>query len=275
LKNLLGKTDYSGQGYRMPKCPSCGREVEKEDEFCKFCGAGLVGLADNQTKAASSLENDVKSTVVSRLDGIKNRDEDRIRAIIDERYSKFDDWPPYGRQEATEALENEFGAFKVLSNYTYEVKNFEANVLGDTAVATFHLHYQGVIRNRPFEINSRVTSVLRKQDSGWKVVHEHFSRFPEETGQQIPGSPSPQSTPGPSPPPHPLGRDKTRTYVILGLISAVIGLLILPEIFDSVAIVLGAYTWRRRQGNLGLIVLIIGIICMIAGIEVVPYLLAS
>jgi hypothetical protein len=68
----------------------------------------------------------------------------------------------------------------------------------------------------------------------------------------------------------------TRTYAILGFISAVLSLLIVPELFGSAAIVLGAYTWRKKQGNLGLIVLILGIICMTVGIEVTaPFWLGS
>lgn len=169
----------------MPKCTNCGREIEDEDIFCRNCGTRLIGSRENQTDAGGSVEEEVKKVVVSRLDGIKNRDEAQVRALVDERYSKFDDWPPYTRQKAPEALQNEFGAFKVLSDYGYEIKDFEANVLGNVAVATFQLHYHGVIRNRPFDVTSRVTSVLSKQDSGWKVVHEHFSRFPEETRQQF------------------------------------------------------------------------------------------
>jgi len=153
----------------------------------------LAGGPQDQTQAKSptddafknaSMEGEVKNTIVKRFDGIKNRDEAAVRALIGEHYNKFDDWPPFGIQDSTKALENEFGAFKVMSNYTYELKDFETNVFGDAAVATFTIHYQGQIRNRPFDMNSRVTSVLRRQDSGWKVVHEHFSRFPEETHQQ-------------------------------------------------------------------------------------------
>lgn len=86
--------------------------------------------------------------------------------------------------------------------------------------------------------------------------------------QQLTTPPSPQSTSPPSAPSYPPARDMTRTYAILGFISAVLSLLIVPELFGSAAIVLGAYTWRKKQGNLGLIVLILGIICMIVGIEV-------
>jgi ketosteroid isomerase-like protein len=168
----------------MSKCPKCGGEIGEGDSFCKHCGTKLIEMPENQTGAGSSMEDEVKNVVVKRLDGIKNRDEGAVRALIDERYNKFDDWPPFARQEASQALENEFGAFKVLSNYSYELKDFAANVLGNTAVATFTIHYKGVIRNKPFDVTSRVTSVLTKQDSGWKVVHEHFSRFQEETRQQ-------------------------------------------------------------------------------------------
>lgn len=169
----------------MPKCPNCKAEISEGDNVCKNCGAKLSLSPENQTKTVSPLEDEIKNVMVRRLDGIKNRDESAVKALIDERYSKFDDWPPFKRQEASEALENEFGAFKVLSDYSYELKDFEANVIGDTAVATFTMHYKGVIRNRPFDVNSRVTSVLRKQDLDWKVVHEHFSRFPEQTQQQF------------------------------------------------------------------------------------------
>jgi ketosteroid isomerase-like protein len=178
----------------MVTCPNCGREIPDGDTFCKYCGTNLVGspgtqttgtqTAGTQTSATSSVESDVENTVRRRLDAIKNKDEGAVRALVDQHYNKFDDWAPYKRQEASEALENEFGAFKVLSSYNYELSDFKANVLGDTAVATFQMHYKGTIRNRPFDVTARVTSVLEKEDSGWKIVHEHFSRFPDQTLQQ-------------------------------------------------------------------------------------------
>ena len=153
----------------------------------------LAGTPQDQTKPIpsaedaiknTSTEDEVRNTIIKRLDGIKNKDEAAVRALLNERYNKFDDWPPYERQDAAKSLENEFGAFKVLSNYSYDLKDFQTNIFGDTAVATFTIHYKGQIRNRPFEVTSRVTSVLKKENSGWKVVHEHFSRFPDETRQQ-------------------------------------------------------------------------------------------
>ncbi len=253
----------------MPKCPSCKEEIAEEDKFCKNCGTKLIGLSESQANAEPPSEEEVKTAVTRRLDGIKNRDEGAISALMDARYTKFDDWPPFGRQEAAEALKNEFGAFKVLSNYSYELKDFETNALGNTAVATYLIHYQGVIRDKPFDVTSRVTSILRKEDSGWKVIHEHFSRFPEETKQQPIASPSPQTTSSTSPPSYQPARNDTRRFATLGFISAVVSLFMMPEIFGSAAIILGAYTWRKeREGtrNLGIIVLIAGITCLLVGL---------
>ena len=167
----------------MVNCPNCGTEIEDGSNFCKNCGAELAELPQNPTKPLSSAEDEVENAVVKRFDGLKNRDEAAIRALIDEHYYKFDEWAPYQRREAPEALKMELDSLKVIFNYSYELKDIEVNVLGDMAVATFMLHYWGATRNGKFDINSRVTSVLRKHDSGWKVVHEHFSKFPEEPKQ--------------------------------------------------------------------------------------------
>jgi ketosteroid isomerase-like protein len=169
----------------MLKCPTCGAENEEGNAFCEQCGTKLIqNQSVTQEQTSSTVEDDVKNAIVKRLDGIKNKDETAVKALIDESYSKFDDWAPYQRQEGSQALQNEFSAFKVLSNYTYELKDFKANVMSDVALATFIIHYQGTMRNDQFDVTSRVTTVLRKQDSTWKVVHEHLSRFPAERQQQ-------------------------------------------------------------------------------------------
>jgi len=52
----------------------------------------------------------------------------------------------------------------------------------------------------------------------------------------------------------------------LGIVCAVLSLIVVPEIFGSIAIILGADTWRKEQGNRGLYIVIIGIICMLVGL---------
>jgi hypothetical protein len=67
-----------------------------------------------------------------------------------------------------------------------------------------------------------------------------------------------------------------RSYTVFGIISAVIGLFLMPEIFCSIAIILGAYEWKRELGpsNRGLVIVVVGIICMLIGIYFTasPYL---
>jgi len=166
------------------KCPTCGKENAEENVFCNWCGSKLTGSSQSQSASqhqpAPNVEDEVKNVIVKRFDGIKNKDENAVTALLDEGYTKFDDWPPYQKQERAQALQNEFSAFNVLSNYTYELKDFKATVLGEVALATFTVHYQANMRNQQFDVTSRVTAVLRKQDSSWKLFHEHLSRFPTE-----------------------------------------------------------------------------------------------
>lgn len=171
------------------KCPKCGRESGEEYHFCKYCGAELSSPVASQDQGGSpdepSVEAEVATTLTQRLDGIKNQDENVVKALIDESYNKFDDWAPYARQEEDEALKNEFSAFKVLSNYDYKLSDLKVDIFGNVAIATFNLVYQGTLRGRRFTIASRVTSILRKRGTGWKIVHEHFSRFPDDAKRRL------------------------------------------------------------------------------------------
>ena len=155
----------------MVKCPKCGQEVTDSAHFCNFCGASLQDAASDE----------LQKIVQKRLDAIRTRDEGILDDIFDSStYTKFDDWPPFTRQDAPQALKNERDAYKVLSDYSYELKDLRTDTVGGTAIATCHINYTGTIRGRAFEVNSRVTMILARKDQTWKVVHEHWSRFPEE-----------------------------------------------------------------------------------------------
>jgi hypothetical protein len=60
-------------------------------------------------------------------------------------------------------------------------------------------------------------------------------------------------------------------YAFLGYICAVLSLVIVPEIFGSATIILGAYTWRKEQGNRGLTIIVLGIIFMLVGLYFTSY----
>jgi ketosteroid isomerase-like protein len=155
-------------------CPNCGKEIQEGSYFCMFCGFKVV----SEEKALPA--DIVRNVLIQRIDAIKNRDAKVLESLIDkERYTKFDDWPPFSLQ-SSEALENEAKAFKVLKEYTYETRSWKIDIYGDFAIATFIIRYQGKIRDLNFNIKSRVTVFLAKDEEKWKIVHEHWSRFPQD-----------------------------------------------------------------------------------------------
>ncbi len=100
-------------------------------------------------------------------------------------FTKFDENPPYTRQNSDEAFVYEQAAFANISDYSYEIENLRIDMVGSVAVATFYLTYKGMFVNdysfegSPVSSKDRVTMVLSEADRGWKILHAHFSRFPD------------------------------------------------------------------------------------------------
>jgi len=156
----------------MMKCPNCGREIEEDYRFCRYCGHKLT------LKSEASTEEAIKNIVIRRIEAIKNHDAKSIASLVfKERYSKFDDWPHFDLQDS-DALRSEADALKALKEYDYETRSWRVEIFGDMALATFIIRYRGRIRNLDFNIQSRVTEVLLQQGDRWQIVHEHWSRFP-------------------------------------------------------------------------------------------------
>lgn len=81
---------------------------------------------------------------------------------------------------------------------------------------------------------------------------------------------SPPTTPSSS---YPMTLRASGTHIGIAIVCAVVGLFIFPEIFDSVTIILGAYAWKRQQGNAGLYVVILGIACMLIGVYFTAFMI--
>lgn len=159
----------------MLYCPNCGGRIDEGDVFCRRCGFNV----DNIRRSLSSSQENIKSVIIQRIEGIKRRDAEAIQRLIDKRiYTKFDDWPPFERQEA-DGLRREAEALKVLKEYDYEISDLRIDLLDSVALASFIIKYHGRIREVDFNVRSRVTIVLAKTDNEWKIIHEHWSRFPE------------------------------------------------------------------------------------------------
>ncbi len=153
-------------------CPNCGKEVPDDANFCKYCGIRLVEGVELPT------QDIIRNILIRRIEGIRNRDSKAIKGLVDQsEYTKFDDWPPFDLQES-EALENEAKALKVLKEYDYETRGWKIQVFGDSAIGMFIIRYRGQIRDLKFDVKSRVSVFLLKRDGEWKIIHEHWSRFP-------------------------------------------------------------------------------------------------
>ena len=102
-----------------------------------------------------------------------------------DQFTKFDENPPYTRQNSEEAFVYEQAAFANISDYSYLIDELRIDLMGDVAVATFYLTYSGMFVNdysfegSPVRARTRVTMVIARTAKGWKAVHEHLSRMPD------------------------------------------------------------------------------------------------
>jgi hypothetical protein len=157
-------------------CPECGKETNENANFCIYCGSKLVPSEQLST------EQLIRNVLIRRIEGIKNRDPNAISGlVVQDKYSKFDDWPPFELQEA-DGLANEAKALKSLKEYDYETRAWKITVFDDSAIVTFIIKYRGIIRDLNFIVQSRVTAFLIKQNEEWRLVHEHWSRIPPTDG---------------------------------------------------------------------------------------------
>lgn len=107
-------------------------------------------------------------------------------------FTKFDESPPYTRLNSEEAFVHEQAAFANISDYEYRIEELRVDVVRDTAIATFYLSFKGVfVNDYSFEgmtvgSRSRVTMVLTRFGEGWRMVHEHFSSFPDMPKKELP-----------------------------------------------------------------------------------------
>jgi ketosteroid isomerase-like protein len=132
----------------------------------------------------------VEAIVYAFFEAGKNKD---LRALADlhasrDSFSKFDENPPYTRQNSDDAFMHEQAAFANISDYTYTIEDLRIDLFEGSAVATFYLTYRGMFVNdysfegSPVGSRVRVTMVLTKEDRGWRIAHEHLSRFPDWIG---------------------------------------------------------------------------------------------
>ena len=138
-------------------------------------------------RALEKDRKDVEGVIRAFFDAGKNKDLSALANFHDsrDRFTKFDENPPYTRQNSDEAFVYEQAAFANISDYNYSIEDLRIDVLGETAIATFYLAYSGMFVNdysfegSPVGSRARVSMVLARGDVGWRITHEHLSRFPD------------------------------------------------------------------------------------------------
>jgi ketosteroid isomerase-like protein len=138
-------------------------------------------------------KNEVEGVIRSFFEAGKNKD---LPSLSDFHasssvFSKFDENPPFTRQNSEEAFVYEQASFANISDYNYKIDELRVDLLGDAAVATFYLTYGGMFVNdysfegSPVGSRVRVTMVLARTNRGWRIAHEHLSRFPDWSGPKV------------------------------------------------------------------------------------------
>ncbi len=132
-------------------------------------------------------KRDIEGAVVAFFEAGKNKDLTSLPNFHSsmDTFSKFDENPPYTRQNSAEAFMYEQAAFANISDYSYKIDDLKIDLFGDAAVATFYLTYKGMFVNdysfegSPVGSRARVTMVLARTKGAWKIAHEHLSKFPD------------------------------------------------------------------------------------------------
>lgn len=132
------------------------------------------------------MQKQVEARIHAFFEAGKNKDFGSLLSMYDtELYTKFDENPPYRRQDAKDAFVYDQATFSNISDMVYKINELKIDVIDRVAIATFYLSYEGIVVNDySFEgskimSESRVTMVLIKREDDWKIAHAHFSKIPE------------------------------------------------------------------------------------------------
>ncbi len=158
----------------------CVKETEK-----------LVGRPRTE-RAAKKVEEDaktqipdaekVKTKVIELFEWVERKNlQPLITMRLEGEFTTFDDFPPYTRLKYRDALIHNFGLIESWrGEFKLRCEDLKVKVFGDTALATFYIHYDIVYDGKPFRSTSRVTFVFLRRGGSWYIIHEHWSPLPPD-----------------------------------------------------------------------------------------------
>jgi uncharacterized protein (TIGR02246 family) len=105
------------------------------------------------------------------------------------------DVPPPGRFRGWEQVARVFKEFfDRFSDISLTVAEVEIGVEGDLAYASYDWTLTGMMGESAVRDRGQATSIYRREESGWRLVHAHYSPVPAavalETVEEVPAAPA-------------------------------------------------------------------------------------
>lgn len=123
---------------------------------------------------------EVESRIQEIMAAARAKDVDRLESyhLYGPKFTKFDDFEPLDRQDADTTRRLEREAIAGAREFIPAIADLKVDVFGPVAVTTFVFDYAVTTQDdEQLALRARSTMVLARENSEWKIVHEHFSPF--------------------------------------------------------------------------------------------------
>jgi uncharacterized protein (TIGR02246 family) len=154
--------------------------------------AGLVACGGNPEADAGAIQ----ALVEKEAAAINGRDLNQLAEIWSEAPEiLLFDVPPPGRFRGWEQVARVFKEFfDRFSDITLTVAEVEVGVEGDLAYASYDWTLTGTMGEAEVRDRGQATSIYRREESGWRLVHAHYSPVPAavalDTVEEVPPGPA-------------------------------------------------------------------------------------
>ena len=116
---------------------------------------------------------DIKTAIKSYLDSIYEKKWDKLSNILDESFTYFTD-------RAKKQNKAEFMNFMIAdpwqgNSYSLDLIKVIFDDTCTTAIACYNSAFNGELKNVPMKVTAVETTVLKRINNEWKIVHSHTS----------------------------------------------------------------------------------------------------
>jgi ketosteroid isomerase-like protein len=101
----------------------------------------------------------------------------RFVSSLGPKFTKFDDWEPLTRQDAVAARKGESEGLAAATSFKANAEDLKVDVFGNVAIATFVMNYTIEAAGTVTAARARSTVAFARDQTGWKIIHEHHSAF--------------------------------------------------------------------------------------------------